>query len=159
MKLIKISLIVLMLLALLLMTGITASAEANRIYFNSTCDPESEVIILDPPHFSGPNLHLTGQVSIHCTAYDMEGNPFPYNTGWAYGTDAHLQQVDGHAIHLYKITFIPDVDDGGYWEGTRVDTPGIIRVTFQGKGTYQGMQMVSVVNPDGTSTNYMTVKD
>ncbi len=159
MKHIKISLIVLTLLALLLMAGSPASAEATRVYFNSSCEPDTEVIVIDPPLFSGPNLHLTGMVSIHCTAYDMEGNLFPYDTGWAYGTDAHLQQVDGHAIHRYHITFIPDVDDGGYWEGTRVDTPGIIRVTFEGKGTYQGMQMVLVVNPDGTSTNYMTLKE
>ena len=61
MKHIKISLIVLTLLALLLMAGSPASAEANRIYFNITCEPESEVIILDPPHFSGPNLHLTAK--------------------------------------------------------------------------------------------------
>jgi hypothetical protein len=162
MKVLKVSLIAFLLLSVLLMTSSPATAMATRIDFYGSVDPDTGYGDVTKVIESGPNIHLYGEHGAHVTSYYMNGDPFPYETGWAIGSSVLYQIVGGQELEQEKSLFIPDAYEGGYWEGTLTTIPnsgGESKVVLIGKGTYLGMHMKVTNYPDGTFIGVMTTKD
>ncbi len=156
MKYLKISIIVLMLLTLLLITSSPASARATRIDYYAIggdgCAPA-----LDPPHVSGPNVHVHGTYTCFMTSYDMDGNILPMATGTVIWTDAYLQAVDGQSILRAQTRFV--TIEGGVFEGSfSWPATGVLIGVMHGQGMYEGIHRFATYNPaDGMEMGYMLI--
>jgi hypothetical protein len=141
--------IVLVLLVMILMTSSPVSARVSRIDFYFTggdlCTP-----VLNPPHVSGPNIHITGTYTCRNEAFLMDGTPLAMRTGTFTWYEAQDQIVDGQDILTGKTRMV--TDEGGVWEGSFVSHNGEFRVVTHGEGIYKGMQEFEV-----NSTGYILV--
>ena len=146
MKILKISLIVLALMAVLLMASSPASAKTTRIYFYQVGGDEC-MPVLDPPHISGPNVHLHGTYTCPTVAYDMDDNPFPMFTGVITWTDAKAQMVGEREILSSKIRI--DTVEGGAWVGSfSWPATGVLKGVYHGEGIYEGMTVHGTFDPE-----------
>lgn len=147
MKIIKGSLVVLALLAILLLTSYPSSAAAPNIddhqVGENNCLPLPR---FDWPHFSGPVLHLYGTYGCHVVAYDRQGNPFPMATGMIILTNARYQVLNGEEI-LTAILRL-DTEGGGTWVGSLIwPVTGVMKLSVDGEGIFEGMHWSGYYDP------------
>ncbi len=154
MKILRISLVTMNLLAVLLVGISPASAKVTRIYFyqlgGDECSP-----VLDLLHISGPNMHVHGTYTCPTTAYDMNDDPFPMFTGVITWTDAKAQFVGGHENLTSKIRI--DTVEGGAWVGS-FSWPGngVLKGVYHGEGIYEGMTVFGTYDPvNGINGGYV----
>jgi hypothetical protein len=122
MKIAKYSFILLIMLTVLLMNRSPALAKVTRVYFYQPTGSEEICFpMLEPPHLSGPNIHLQGTWSCPTQAFTMDNQPFPMFTWVITWTDCQAQVVSGKTIYQAKIRI--DTVEGGAWVGTLAGQP------------------------------------
>ena len=96
--------------------------------------------VLDPPHISGPNVHLHGTYTCPTVAYDMDDNPFPMFTGVITWTDAKASRwLGGAKFYPRKSALIPWKVGPG-WGPFPGQASAIQKGYFyHGEGIYEGI--------------------